>query len=75
MLSPNVRIHSFSSVAHSLLFENVQVGRYAKIKNAIIDKDVVIPERAEIGYNIENDKKRFTVSPGGIVVISKGAVL
>jgi len=75
VLSPNVRVHSFSNVANSILFENVQVGRYARIKNAIIDKDVVIPERAEIGYNIENDKKRFTVSPDGIVVISKGAVL
>ena len=75
VLSPNVRVHSFSKIANSILFENVQVGRYAKIKNAIIDKDVVIPERAEIGYNIENDRQRFTVSPGGIVVISKGAVL
>jgi len=75
VLSPNVRVHSFSKIANSILFENVQVGRYAKIKNAIIDKDVVIPEHAEIGYNIENDRQRFTVSPGGIVVISKGAVL
>jgi len=75
VLSPNVRVRSFSKISNSILFENVQVGRYAKIKNAIIDKDVVIPEHAEIGYNIENDKQRFTVSPGGIVVISKGAVL
>lgn len=75
VLSPNVRVHSFSRISNSILFENVQVGRYAKIRNAIIDKDVVIPEKAEIGYNIENDRPRFTVSPGGIVVISKGAVL
>jgi len=75
VLSPNIRIHSFSKIANSILFENVQVGRYAKIKNAIIDKDVVIPEYAQIGYNIEDDKQRFTVSPGGIVVISKGAIL
>lgn len=75
ILSPNVRLNSFSKVSNSILFENVQVGRYAKIRNAIIDKDAVIPEKAEIGYNIEDDKKRFTVSPGGIVVISKGAVL
>lgn len=75
VLSPNVRVNSFSKVSNSIIFENVQVGRYAKIKNAIIDKDVAIPEQAEIGYNIEDDKQRFTVSPGGIVVISKGAVL
>lgn len=75
VLSPNVRVNSFSRIENSILFENVQVGRYAKIKNAIIDKDVVIPEHAEIGYNLENDRQRFTVSPNGIVVISKGAVL
>ncbi|MEW6026578.1 MAG: glucose-1-phosphate adenylyltransferase [Planctomycetota bacterium] len=75
VLSPNVRVNSYSRVENSILFENVQVGRYAKIRNAIIDKDVVIPEKAQIGYNIEDDKKRFTVSIGGIVVISKGAVL
>jgi glucose-1-phosphate adenylyltransferase len=75
VLSPNVKVHSFSKVFNSILFENVQVGRYAKVRNAIIDKGVVIPERVEIGYNAENDRARFTVSPGGIVVISKGAVL
>ncbi|MBI4232688.1 glucose-1-phosphate adenylyltransferase [Candidatus Peregrinibacteria bacterium] len=72
VLSPFVRIHSYSSIIESILFENVNVNRNAKIRRAIIDKDVVIPEGMEIGYNIEEDKKRFTVSEGGIVVISKG---
>lgn len=75
ILSPNVKVNSFSRVENSILFENVRVGRYAKIRNAIIDKDVIIPERVEIGYNMENDRMRFTVSPEGVVVISKGAVL
>jgi len=51
------------------------VGRHAKIRRAIIDKDVVIPEGMEIGYDSEEDRRRFTVSEGGIVVISKRAVL
>ncbi|HNC49361.1 MAG TPA: glucose-1-phosphate adenylyltransferase [bacterium] len=71
LLSPNVRIHSYSSVDESILFNNVSVGRNSKIKRAIIDKNVVIPENSEIGYNLEEDKKRFFVTPSGIVVISK----
>ncbi|MFH1227431.1 MAG: glucose-1-phosphate adenylyltransferase [Planctomycetota bacterium] len=75
ILSPNVRINSYASVSHSILFEGVQVGRRAKIKKAIIDKDVKIPEGMEIGYNHEDDRRRFTVIENGIVVISKGEIL
>jgi glucose-1-phosphate adenylyltransferase len=53
----------------------VDVGRYARIRNAIIDKDVKIMPRARIGYDAEKDKKRFTVTPKGIVVVEKGAVV
>jgi glucose-1-phosphate adenylyltransferase len=55
--------------------EDVEVGRYAKIKRAIIDKGVKIPSDMRIGYDIEEDNKRFYVSPNGIVVISKGTIL
>lgn len=75
ILSPFVRINSYSQVTESILFENVTVGRYAKIRRTIIDKDVTIPEGMEIGYDIEEDSKKFTVSDGGIVVISKGEEL
>ncbi|MDQ7781052.1 MAG: glucose-1-phosphate adenylyltransferase, partial [Planctomycetota bacterium] len=71
----NVRINSYSSVYDSILFENVNVGRYARIRRAIIDKDVTVPEGMEIGYHIEDDRKRFTVSESGIVMISKGEML
>ncbi len=71
LLSPNVRVHSYSLVENSILFNNVNVGRGSKIKKAIIDKNVSIPENLEIGYNLEEDKKRFFVTPSGIVVISK----
>ncbi|MBI3323959.1 MAG: glucose-1-phosphate adenylyltransferase, partial [Candidatus Omnitrophica bacterium] len=52
VLSPNVRINSFSEVYDSILMESVEVGRYAKIRRAIIDKDVVIPRYAQIGYDL-----------------------
>jgi glucose-1-phosphate adenylyltransferase len=52
--------------------EGVNVGRYAKIKRAIIDKDVNIPQGAVIGYDPAEDKKRFLVTESGIVVVAKG---
>jgi glucose-1-phosphate adenylyltransferase len=72
ILSPKVRINSYSDVSESILFEGVQVGRRAKIKRAIIDKNVVIPQGTEIGYDPEADRKRFPVSDSGVVVIPKG---
>jgi len=73
VLSPNVRVNSYSEVYESILLENVDIGRHCKIRRAIIDKDVKIPPGAEIGYNHEEDKKRYFVTPTGIVVIAKGA--
>ncbi len=73
ILSPNVRINSFSHVEESVLFENVNVGRYSKIRRAIIDKDVDIPPHTIIGYDLKKDKKKYFVSEEGIVVIPKGA--
>ncbi|MBI3593038.1 MAG: glucose-1-phosphate adenylyltransferase [Nitrospirae bacterium] len=72
ILSPNVRINSWASVKESILMENVEIGRYSKIKRAIIDKDVYIPPETVIGYNLGEDRKKFDVSPNGIVVIPKG---
>ncbi len=76
ILSPSVRINSYAVVQDSILFEDVNVGRHAKIRRAIIDKDVQIPEGMEIGYNHDEDRQRgFTISEGGLVVISKRTVL
>jgi glucose-1-phosphate adenylyltransferase len=72
ILSPNVRVNSFSEVYDSILMEGVNVSRYAKIKRAIIDKDVNIPQGIVIGYDLAEDKKRFFVSESGIVVVAKG---
>lgn len=75
ILGPGVRIHSFSQVTDCILMDGVDVGRHARIRRAIVDKDVVIPPFTEIGYDLAEDAKRFTVSEGGIVAIPKGAVL
>jgi glucose-1-phosphate adenylyltransferase len=72
ILSPRVMIHSYVDVEDSILMEGVDVGRYAKIRRTIIDKDVQIPQGTEIGYNLDEDAKRFTVTESGIVVVPKG---
>ena len=61
-----------SVVENSVLMPSVKIGENAKIKNAILDKNVVVEPGASIGFDIERDRERFTVSQGGIVVIGKG---
>jgi len=70
ILSTNVRINSYSSVGYSILFPGVKVGRHARIFRSIIDSNVVIPEGEVIGFNEEEDRKRFTVTDSGIAVVT-----
>jgi glucose-1-phosphate adenylyltransferase len=71
IIGPCCRINSFSLVEDSILFENVVVGRHAKIKRAIIDKNITIPDKFEIGYDHELDRSRgYTVTETGIVVVT-----
>jgi glucose-1-phosphate adenylyltransferase len=55
--------------------DGTEIGRYARIKRAIIDKDVNIGEHVVIGYDPKEDRRRFHVTSGGIVVIPKGEVI
>jgi glucose-1-phosphate adenylyltransferase len=71
ILGFNVRVNSYSYVTDSIIFDNCNIGRHARIRRAIIDKNVIVPEGAEVGFDVESDKKRFTVSETGIVVIPK----
>jgi len=75
VLSPNVRVNSFAEVYDSVIMEGVNIGRYAKIKGAIIDKDVNIPQETVIGFDPEEDKKKYVISDKGIVIIPKGTVI
>jgi glucose-1-phosphate adenylyltransferase len=67
----NVRVNSYSYVTDSIIFDNCNIGRHARIRRTIIDKNVTVPEGTEIGFDNEVDRKRFTVSDTGIVVIPK----
>ncbi|MCC7495578.1 MAG: glucose-1-phosphate adenylyltransferase [Fimbriimonadaceae bacterium] len=75
LLSPHVRVNSFSEVTDSILFGNVDIGRHATIRRAIVDKHVRVPEGYQIGVDPEHDRRRFTVTETGIVVVPKGMVL
>lgn len=71
ILGPHVRINSYAQVEDSILFGRVDIGRHAKVRRAIIDKGVCIPPGVQIGYDLEEDRKHFTVSEGGVVIIAK----
>ncbi|MEU8300254.1 glucose-1-phosphate adenylyltransferase [Micromonospora sp. NPDC048909] len=72
VVSPKVKVHSWSHVDGAVLMEGVEIGRHAVVRRAILDKNVFVPEGAEIGVDLEKDRQRYTVSDNGIVVIGKG---
>ena len=74
ILSAWVRLEHASVVEDSILFDNVTVGAGAKLKRCIVDKHVRIPEGESIGYDLERDRQRFTVSENGVVVVGRRAV-
>jgi len=76
IVSPGIYLHSWSSVSDSVLMDGVQVHRHAQIHRAILDKNVIVPERARIGIDPEHDRARgFTVTESGITVVPKGTVV
>jgi glucose-1-phosphate adenylyltransferase len=75
LIGPNVRVNSFSYITDSIIMNSCNIGRHARIRRAIIDKNVIVPEGYEIGFDLEGDKKKFTVTDSGIVVIGKNQVL
>ena len=73
IVSPGVRVNSFALVEDAILFGGVDVGRHARIRRAIIDKEVHVPSGFEIGWNRKTDLEHgFMVTEDGIVVVAKG---
>ena len=71
IVHPYVRLNSYSNVTGSVLMDGVEVGRHARVHRAIVDKGVVIPPGCVIGEDAEHDRRRFTVTDGGVCVVTR----
>jgi glucose-1-phosphate adenylyltransferase len=74
VLGRNVRVHGHAQVEWSVVMDNCHIHRRARVRRAIIDKNVEVPEGEEIGWDLERDRQRFTVTDSGLVVIPKDYV-
>lgn len=70
--SYDVYLSHGARVEGSVLMPSVRIGDHAQVRNAILDKSVIVEDGATIGFDLERDRERFTVSPGGVVVVGKG---
>jgi glucose-1-phosphate adenylyltransferase len=71
VLSQDVRVNSYSEVDSSIVFSHVNIGRHCRIRRAIIDRDVQLPEGTVIGYDQNEDRKNYFVTPGGLTVVTR----
>jgi glucose-1-phosphate adenylyltransferase len=69
IVSPDVRVNSYTEIEGSILFSHVNIGRYSRIRRAIIDRGILIPEHTEIGFDLDEDSKKYHVTDTGIVVV------
>ncbi|MGH3171794.1 MAG: sugar phosphate nucleotidyltransferase [Trebonia sp.] len=76
VLSPGVRVGSWSRVDHAVILHNSRVNRHAVVENAVLDKNVVVLEGATVGVDKDYDRARgLVVSAGGVTVVGKGQVV
>ena len=74
IIGPRVRVNSYAEVKDSILYRDVNIGRYCRIRRAIIDKGVQVPENTRIGYSAEEDRANdLTISDSGIVIVPRNA--
>jgi glucose-1-phosphate adenylyltransferase len=75
VLSPGVRVNSYCEVEHSILMSDCEIGRYSRIRNAIIPPGVLIPENSLIGYDLEEDRARgYTITDNGVVAVPPATI-
>jgi glucose-1-phosphate adenylyltransferase len=76
VLCPGVRVDSWATVERAVILNNTRIGRHAVVRNAILDKNAVVPEGVQIGVDKDHDRDRgFVVSEGGITVVGKGQLV
>ena len=75
VVSDDVRIGTGSRVEGSVILPGVRIGRNAVVRHSILDKNVVVPDGAKVGVDVELDSDLYTVSPGGITVVGKGVTI
>ncbi len=71
VLSQDVRVNSYSDIDSSVIFTHVNIGRHCRIRRAIIDRDVHIPDGTVIGYDADEDRKKYHVTPSGLTVVTR----
>ncbi|ADW70097.1 glucose-1-phosphate adenylyltransferase [Granulicella tundricola] len=71
VVSQDVRVNSYADVDSSIVFSHVNIGRHCRIRHAIIDRDVHIPDGTVIGYDQNEDRKNYFVSPSGLTVVTR----
>jgi glucose-1-phosphate adenylyltransferase len=69
ILGRGVHVHDGAVVEESIVFDSCEIGRCARIRRAILDEGVTVPEDAMIGYDVEQDRQQYFVSESGIVVV------
>lgn len=70
VLYSNVRVHSYSSIEQSVLLPNVVVHRHVKLRRCVVDKHCELPEGLTVGFNPDEDQKRFHVTDKGVTLIT-----
>lgn len=71
LLFSNVRVNSFALVEDSVLLPDVTIGRYCRIRRAVIDRFCEIKEGTVIGHDPRADREAgFHVTEGGVTLVS-----